>query len=212
MSSNVAFKTSFMCSERENFQKSKKEAVRSDFLLKSIFAYMIEKIYKFDTISAKNKKEKDTIESVKRTFNEFKDEYGSQLREQCLEIHLINEDTIDCILSDISNEIFSEGITQIKIITYFALVGELTRMVIYKKLPKTLVNVIFNHFSKFVYEKLELWIQEHGGWESIFIKKEDKLKFCWVKCLVHSILKIMGTISDLQNMLNGNMVFELKAL
>lgn len=212
MSSNVAFKTSFMCKEHENFQKLKKESVRSDFLLKSIFAYMIENTYKFDTISARNQKEKDTIESIKRMLSQFKDECGYDLREQCLEIHLINEDTIDRILSDISNELFSEGITRFKIIAFFAFVGELTHMVIYKKLPKTLVNVIFNHFSKFVYEKLELWIHDHGGWESIFIKKEDKSKFFWVKCLLHSILKIMGTISDVQNMLNGNMVFESKVL
>lgn len=212
MSSNMAFKTLFMRSEREDFEKSKKETVRSDFLLKSIFAYMIEKTYKFETICAKNQKEKDTFESVKRMLNQFKDEYGCNIREYCLEIHPMNEDTIDCILSDISNELFSEGITRYKIISYFAFVGELTHRVIYKKFPKTLVNVIFNHFSKFVHEKLELWIREHDGWETIFIKNEHKPKFCWFKSFLHTMLKVMGTISDVQNLLNGNRIFELNPL
>lgn len=102
--------------------------------------------------------------------NQFKDEHD--LRNQCLEIHPINEDTVDYILSDVSNELFSEGITWFRIITFFCFVRELTHVIISRKLPKSLVNVIFNHFSKFVHEKLELWIQDHHGWESIFTKKE----------------------------------------
>lgn len=128
MSSNFSYKTSFMRVEWEDFEKTKNETVRSDFPLKNIFSYIMENKYKFDTICAKNQKEKDTFESVKQMLNQFKDEHD--LSNQCLEIHPINEDTVDYILSVVSNELFSEGITWYRIMTFFAFVGEPTRVVL----------------------------------------------------------------------------------
>lgn len=106
-----------MRGEWEDFEKTKNETVGSDFLLKNIFSYMMEN--KFDTICAKNQKEKDTFESVKQMLNQFKDEHECDLRNHYLEIHPINEDTVDYILSDVSNELSSEGITWFRIITFF---------------------------------------------------------------------------------------------
>lgn len=173
---------------------------------------MIQYQYRFNTICAKNQMEKDTLEILKGILIELNNEYGSDLRNQCLDIHPINEDTIESILTDISNELFAEGITWIRIVTFFAFVGELTRNVIARKLSESLVNIIFIHFSIFVREKLEVWIQEHDGWENINIQKKVKPKLSWFKFLLYTTLIIMGTISKVQNVLNGNEIFKSKTV
>lgn len=173
---------------------------------------MIQYQYRFNTICAKNQMEKDTLEILKGILIELNNEYGSDLRNQCLDIHPINEDTIESILTDISNELFAEGITWIRIVTFFAFVGELTRNVIARKLSESLVNIIFMHFSIFVREKLEVWIQEHDGWENINIEKKVKPQLSWFKFLLYTTLIIMGTISKVQNVLNGSEIFKSKTV
>lgn len=188
-------------------KQDQKNTVRSEFIVRNIFSYMIEYQYKFNTIYAKNQMEKDTLETFKGVLIELNNEYGSDLRNKCLEIHPINENTIEYILTEISNELFAEGITWIRIITFFAFVGELTRTVFSRKLSTSLVNIIFIHFSTFVREKLEMWIQEHDGWENINIQKKVKPKLSWFKFLLYTTLIIMGTLSKVQNVLSGNDIF-----
>lgn len=182
--------------------------VRTEFLLKNIFAYMLKNNYKFDTVCAENPKEKETFKSFKETLNKFKDEYGFMIRNQCLKIDCINEDTVDSILSQVGNEIFSEGITWNNIVAFFYFVGELSLLVISKKLPNSLVDVIFEYFSKFVNEKLEFWVQDHNGWEDILMKEEDIEKMtskCFsFKFLMHIFVIIFGTFSHVRNISNGN--------
>lgn len=193
-------------------KQDQKNTVRSEFIVQNIFSYMIQYQYKFNTICAKNQMEKDTLEILKGILIELNNEYGSDLRNQCLDIHPINENTIECILTDISNELFAEGITWIRIVTFFAFVGELTRNVIARKLSESLVNIIFMHFSIFVREKLEVWIQEHDGWENINIEKKVKPQLSWFKFLLYTTLIIMGTISKVQNVLNGSEIFKSKTV
>lgn len=185
--------------------------VRTAFLLKNIFSYMLENKYKFHTICAKNWIEKDTFKNFKEILDRFKDEYGYIVRNQCFQLDPINEDTVDSILSEVGNELFSDGITWNQIIAFFCFVGELTLVVISKKLPNSLVDVIFEYFSKFVNENLELWIQDHDGWEGIFMKKEDigkiSSKYFLFKMLMYTIVIIFGTLSDVGNILNGNKMF-----
>lgn len=121
------------------------KAVWSEFIAQNILSYMIEYRYKFNAICAMNQMEKDTLETFKGILIQFNNEYGSDLWHQCSETHPLNENIIDCILSDISNELFAEGIAWIRIITFFSFVGELTRNVSSRKLSKSLVNVIFLH-------------------------------------------------------------------
>lgn len=201
-------KTYFM----HHTKQDQKNTVRSEFIVQNIFSYMIQYQYRFNTICAKNQMEKDTLEILKGILIELNNEYGSDLRNQCLDIHPINEDTIESILTDISNELFAEGITWIRIVTFFAFVGELTRNVIARKLSESLVNIIFMHFSIFVREKLEVWIQEHDGWENINIEKKVKPQLSWFKFLLYTTLIIMGTISKVQNVLNGSEIFKSKTV
>lgn len=172
---------------------------------------MLESKYEFHTICAKNQIEIDTFKSFKEILNTFKKEYEYVVRSRCFEIDPINEDTIDSILSEVGNELFSTGITWNQIIAFFYFVGELTLVVIFKKLPNSLVDVIYNCFSEFVKEKLELWIQDHNGWEGIFMKKEDigkmSTKYLLFKILLYTFVIIFGTLSNLSNVLNGNKVF-----
>lgn len=172
---------------------------------------MLENKYKFHTICAKNWIEEDTLKSFKEKLNRFKDENGYNVRNHCFQMDPINEDTVDSIFSDVTNELFSDGITWNLIISFFCFVGELTLVVIFKKLPTSLVDIIFEYFSKFVNEKLELWIQDHGGWEGIFMKKEDigkiSAKYFLFKMLMYTVVIIFGTLSDVGNVLNGNKKF-----
>lgn len=180
------------------------EIIRTEYVLRNIFSYMLPAQYKFNTICARNQKEIDFMNSFKSTIKNFGDEYGDAVRNQCLKITTINENNIDLILTYSANEQFSEGITWSQIITFIYFVGELTRMVISRKLSVSLVDRIFKCFSTCVKEKLELWIREHDGWEGM--KKTDVLvlhKPSKVQSLMYNFVKITGTLSNIGNILNG---------
>lgn len=170
MAPNLLFKAAFVRGELENFDKrpyTKNDIVRTDFILENAFAYLLENHYKFDAISAMNKKENDVWDHMKETLDAFRDSYASPVKNLCAEIDIINEDTVGSILLGVSNELFSEGITWSRIIALFVFVGELTIMCISKKLPKSIVDVMFECFSRLVKEKLESWIEDHDGWVCI---------------------------------------------
>lgn len=199
-----------MQSERQNFQEpvtSKTEIVRTEFILRNIFSYMLNNIYFFNTICAENKKEKDILDRFKASLKRFGDQYGETVRNQCLNIPTLNENNVDLILTTCGNEQFSEGITWSQIIAFVYFVGELTLLVIRKDLSNSLVERIFECFSKFVKEKLTLWIQDHNGWEGLCMKKEDVLvlsKPSKNQSLIHILVKFVGTVSHIKNILNGN--------
>lgn len=144
------------------------DIVRTDFILENVFSYLVRDIYNFTAISPMNKKEKDVFEGMKETLNAFKDDYAYSVKSLCAEIGLITEDNVGSILLGVSNEVFSEGITWSRIIAFFVFVGELTIMCIYKKLPKSIVDVMYECFSRLVKEKLESWIEDHDGWVCIY--------------------------------------------
>lgn len=170
MAPNLLFKAAFVRGELDDFEKrhyTKNDIIRTDFILENVFSYLLGDNYNFDAISAMNKKEKEIFNGMKETLNAFRDSYAGPVKSLCAEIDVITEDTVGSILLGVSNELFSEGITWSRIIAFFVFVGELTIMCIYKNLPKSIVDVMYECFSRLVKEKLESWIEDHDGWVCI---------------------------------------------
>lgn len=179
MALNSLFKAVFTRGKLDDFEKrhyAKENIIRTDFILENTFSYLVCNHYKFDAISNMNKREKDIFENIKKTLHAFRESYP--IKNMCEEIDVINEDTVDSILLDVSNELFSEGITWSRIIAFFVFVGELTITCIEKKLLNSIVDVMYECFSRLVKEKLESWIENHDGWEglSISIQTENEFK------------------------------------
>lgn len=153
--------------KRGELGDSKKNVIRTDFILENVFSYLLRNRHDFDAVSAMNKNEDDIWQYLKETLNAFKDSYANQLKILCSEIGVLNESTIGSVLLGVSNELFSEGITWSRIIAFFVFVGELTLMCISKKLPDSTLDQVYESFSTLVKEKLEPWINDHGGWVRI---------------------------------------------
>lgn len=194
-------------------EKTKNNSVRTEFILKNIFSYMLKDIYKFNTICAENQKEKDTLEKFKELLIKFKDEYGSLVKKDCFEIGPINEDTIESILLNVSAELFSNGINWYLIIGFFYFVGELAFVVVSLNLPISLINIIFDNFFKLVTERLEVWIQDHNGWEGIFMTKEKLIissKFeNFFTYTIYCFFTLLSMLNEIENFFNVNNVSKI---
>lgn len=199
----MSFRADFITGERN---VSKKDSVRTDTLLRNIFAYMLRNKYNFDTATTMNEKEKDILEIYKTELDFFGNEKGQKIRNQFTELDVVNEDTIiDSVLYAVADELFSEGITWSLIIAYFVFVKEFTLFCIYdKKLKKSIVDVVFECFAGFVKQKLKRWIEDHGNWEGIQLKKENSFKSSWFKLLLRTSIKTFGIFSSVSNVVHNN--------
>lgn len=198
MAENVLLKSTFMRKEIDCFEErcyNKEEIIRTDFLLENIFSYLLRDHYNFDAISPMNEKEKQVFEGTKEILDVFRDSYAIPVKNLISEIN-VEEITIGSTLLSVSNELFSEGITWSRIIAFFVFVGELT---VIKKLPPSLVDVIYECFSRLVKEKLESWIEDHNGWDtlkklSVVFQQENSFKASntnWVSTLLHNVIQMI---------------------
>lgn len=202
MNSKLLFKAAFVRGELDDFERQSciKKDVRIDFILENVFSYLLPNVYNFDALCSTNEKEKHLIEKIKKILNAFRDSYSDPVKILCAELTVINEENISSILLDVADELFSEGITWSKIIAFFAFVGELTTMCIKRKLPKSLVNVMYESFSRLVKVKLESWIDDHDGWEgltslSIVTQPEHLLRISkpsWAKSVLNATNRLIS--------------------
>lgn len=168
-------KADFVRGELDDFErmeiKSKNDIVRTNFLLENIFSHMLGDKHNFNVIiSAINKKENDVLEKLKKVIDSLRNQFGNLLQNLCGELDEISEDRIESILSDIACELFNRvtwDITWSRIMCFFVFVGELTVTCVSKKVPASLVDAIFEIFSRLVTEKIEYWVEYHGDWENI---------------------------------------------
>lgn len=170
MASNLLFKAMFVRGELDDFEKryyTKEDIIKTDCILENVFSYLLRDHYNFNTICKMYKKEKHVFETIKETLNFFRNKYGDLVKILCSEMDDIDEDTVDSVLLGVAHALFSEGITWSRIIAFFHFVGELTITCIIRKLPNSLVDVIYECFSKCVKVKLESWIEDHDGWEGV---------------------------------------------
>lgn len=213
MPPNLIVKAAFVRGELNDLQKKDffgKDVIRTDFILQNMFAYLVKDQYKFDAISAINKREKDVLEGMKETVDAFRLNYASTVKSLCAEIDLITEDTLGSVLLGVSNELFSEGITWSRIIAFFVFVGELTILCVSRKISKSIVDVMYECFSRLVNEKLQSWIDDHDGWEgitslSVVAQQENSLKISnpgWAKSLLYGTVRMIGTLAHIANTSN----------
>lgn len=180
MAKNVLYKAAFVRGELDDFEKRsyrKKDIIRTDFILENLFSHLVQEYYNFNALSSRNEKETNLCEISKKILDAFRDNYANPMTPLLAEVlDVICEDEIVSMLLEVSDVIFSEVITWCRIITYFIFVGELTVMCIIKKLPKSFVDVLYENFSRSVKEKVELWIEDHNGWEGIKSFSSDVTK------------------------------------
>lgn len=203
MADNVLFKSAFMRKETDSFEErcyNKQKIIRSDYILENIFSYLLRDHYNFDAISPMNEKEKQVFEGTKEILDVFRESYATPLKNLIAEIN-VEEITIGSQLLCVADEMFCDGITWNRIIAFIVFVGELT---IIKKLPTSLVDVIYECFSRLVKEKLESWIEDHDGWDSlnklsVVSQQENSFKASntnWTSTLKYNIIHIIRIIRN----------------
>lgn len=178
--------------------------IRSDVLIEHVFAYMVRDKYGFVAVTIMNPREKDTFEIYKKVLDSFEYIYRWIMKKRCAElVQIIREDNLGSLLFTIANEYFSEEITWGHIAIYFNFIEELALACIYKKLPKSIVNVIFESFSEIAKQKLKSWIEKNGNWEGIrLVKRKSTLQsvkfwvtyFLLTYLLLRIVIKVFGNV------------------
>ena len=126
---------------------------------------------------------------MKDTIDAFRFSYSSKLKKLCNETDIVNVtvDTIDSAILNISNELFSDGITWCRIIAFSIFITELVIKCISNEFTKSVVDLIYECYSRFVKERLESWIKDHDGWEGVLslsiTEKNEKIvsKSCCIQ-------------------------------
>lgn len=130
--------------------------IRTNFILRNIYAHFLRDHSTFPTIEAINEDETLILNQLKEMVNTFRSVIRFKFSETL-------QDPIQDILYKVLNNSFDKEITWGGIVVFFAFVRELlnSRNII-------LVEELYEDFSKLVIERLETWIHEHGGWKSLY--------------------------------------------
>lgn len=147
----------------EEVQYDLKTGVRTDFITRSIYSYLLSQRYHVQCIRPMNGKEEEVLEKLKAIVNTFRNEYATTVRRLCTEIDLTVE-TVGITFQGVSNELFSDGITWSRIVAFLVFAGEITLLCLSRGKSPIIVDVVYECLSSLVKEKLEYWIFDHGGW------------------------------------------------
>lgn len=204
----------FVRGELDDVEKryyTKENIIKTDCILENIFSYLLRDHYNFNTICKMNKKEKHAFETIKEYLNLFVNEYADILKTLCAEIDDINEDTVGPVLLGVADAVYCEGTTWSRIIAFCIFVGELTIMCIQRKLPNSIVDVIYECFTKYVIENLKSWIEDHGGWEGVSclsVSKQEHLsrisRPSWSRTLLYATRNNILTSHTFKKTLKSN--------
>ena len=185
---------------------TKDTSVRIDFVLKNIFSYLLRNTYDFNVVNAVNKKEEYILNYIKRILDICRRSYGLSMKHYLEDMfkNKITEDDIDSVLLGVANEIFSDGITWNRITAFFIFVGELANLCINDlRLQTTVIDIMYESYSKLVKEKLLTWIEEHQGWEGILsvttIEQKHLVTTSGMKTFLHTAIRAIGILSYAAN-------------
>lgn len=137
-----------------------KDRIRTDFVLQNAFAYLLKDEHPFNAVRSKNDKEDDALKKIKETIDIYQFVYAESAKQYCRKLGPLTGDVLEEVLSQIFNGIFNAGIDKNKIMGFFILAGELSKICL---MPKD-VEIMYLCFSKHVKKKLKRWIYDHGGW------------------------------------------------
>lgn len=149
--------------DEEEVQYDLKTGVRTDFILRSIYSYIVRQRYHVQCMRPMNGKEEEVLEKLKPIVDTFRSQYGTTVRRLSTEIDLKVE-TVGVAFQGVSNELFSDGITWSRIVAFLVFAGEITLSCLSRGKSPIIVDVVYECLSSLVKEKLEYWIFDHGGW------------------------------------------------
>lgn len=149
--------------ELEN-NSSGNNGVRTDFILENIFSYLVKDHHTLTPMSAINQRENDVLVGMKETIDAFRSRYADTVKNLCATIDEISEHSVRIVLLGVANEIFSEGIGWSRVIAFFVFVGEIAITCVSRNLPSSALDAVYDCFSSYVKEKLEMWINDHESW------------------------------------------------
>lgn len=95
---------------------------------------------------------------------EFENRYTEVFQQMCNQLH-ITPNTAYPTFTAIVNELFSDGVKWGRIVALFSFGGSLAVQCVEKEMPP-LVDQIVDWVSAYVDNRLQSWINEHGGWVS----------------------------------------------
>lgn len=165
-----------------------KSIVRLEFIVQNIFAYLLRNVYTFHATSAIHYAEAEVLNIWKEVLDDFSYNHAGQVQQLChqLNVESLTNDNLDLVLVGVSNELFSDGITFPRIMGLFTFVREwMTLSLVRHQSPKVLVDEMYDCLSRLVQEKLDLWVNDHGGWRGVecFLPPPhpiSKNKFCTI--------------------------------
>ncbi|GFY03209.1 apoptosis regulator BAX [Trichonephila clavipes] len=221
MAPNLLSRTAFVRADFDstNSQCVDEKSVSSDFILQNVYSHLIKDGANFRALCPANHLEEELIRHIIDVVDDFKQNFIGTIK-GLLSTLEFSEDTSGTIIQGVANELFCEGITWSRIIAFFVFVGELTLQYLANNYPPSIVDVIYECYSKFVKETLTNWISDHGGWEgvrSLSIKRDDSnqeittpmpngsLDKGWANSILYSTVKMFGTIAFLANSSGSNL-------
>ncbi|GIX76114.1 apoptosis regulator BAX [Caerostris extrusa] len=139
--------------------------IRTDFILQNIFSYLLRDPDDFQPICAANVQEEKVFVEYQVIVDEFKQNYSSDLQDLCAELEF-KTNKLASTLQGVCNELFSEGITWSRLVSFFVFVGELTCK-FQVRYADFSIDSMYRCFYNIVTKDLYTWVQDHGGWEGI---------------------------------------------
>ena len=112
--------------------------------------------------------------------DEFEQRYTEVFQGMTDQLHL-TPNTAYSTFTAIVNELFSDGIRWGRIVALIAFGGALAVQCIHREMPG-LVDDVVNWVTEYIDVHLMSWIQEQGGWVSIFMYSFFVFKFLGVYC------------------------------
>lgn len=199
-----------------------KSRVRTHFVINNIFYYLLEDYDEQETeITALNASETEVLETFKKVVDEFKLNYSERVVDLCSHLE-VTLDSVNGVFLGVSNELFSEGITWGRISALVVFSSELAAQCLRKELPETVVEEVLDCCLELVQDKLENWIEDHGGWEGIIsFSKGQKITDNqqeatgaespgWAKSMLHGTVRVLGTLAHIANSTGQMMAVPLR--
>lgn len=107
----------------------------------------------------------DTSRELQYVGYELEQLYPALFKDVCrqLNVNLTSETIVDEIFTEVSTELFVQGITWARVVAMFAVAGAIATEC-FQQGNVAYVNAVVNCLTNFVRNHLALWISQRGGW------------------------------------------------
>lgn len=218
MAPNLLARTAFVRGDFDsaNSQCVDEKSISTDRILQNVFSHLVKDGANFRAICPSNQEEEELIRDLIGILEDFKQNFIDTIKGLYSEIEF-SLNSSGALIQGVANELFCEGITWSRIIAFFVFVGELTLQYLANNYPRSIVDVIYECFSKLVKETLINWIIDHGGWEGVRClskKRDDSNQEItttgssdkgWAKSILYSTVQMFGAIAFLANSSGSNL-------